>query len=484
MSAVHPFMMGGALGSRPTAGLSGFWGHQSPTIESRTDTSPIGFPAPVMPNAAINAFNPRTPNFYGSGLRGRAAKRRTGGCETGACIGSGAYSNSGRGFYTQRQKGTRSAIQYNTGQPASKREFMRPPSGVSQNAYAHAGWGANVVGGAMDIGGAGTKAGAAKNKWIQYMRGCAQQYQAQKRSGLPLERKRVPAAAPVPSAPVYVPQAPLAIEAPPPEVLAFPERYQEAPVPFEYEQLGPAVSAAEAELKHGLAAAPLYREERALVPYAAPPSRKRKAEEKAHEVHFAFEPRPVSLRKQYGELAATVGEAKRARVFTTLEDITQHLTPRQLAYLNRAINALTPASEVQFLDAAGHVWRIRAPAWLSESDPINDYNFEQFRVATIMELTDRGVLPLATKARAQIQGSGFRGGDFFGDIWSGIKKGAEIVSKPLQVLKLIPGVGQAVIAPISAGVEFIKGAGMSAGPAYRPFQPPKAARLPGRNASK
>ncbi len=52
-----------------------------------------------------------------------------------------------------------------------------------------------------------------------------------------------------------------------------------------------------------------------------------------------------------------------------------------------------------------------------------------------------------------------KGGNFFSDLWSGIKKGAEIVSKPLEVLQAIPGFGQAVIAPIRTVTEAIKGSG-------------------------
>jgi hypothetical protein len=49
------------------------------------------------------------------------------------------------------------------------------------------------------------------------------------------------------------------------------------------------------------------------------------------------------------------------------------------------------------------------------------------------------------------------GGNFFSDLLSGFKKGAELVSKPLSILEKIPGVGPAVFAPIRTVTEAIKG---------------------------
>ena len=486
MSAVQPFMMGGALGSRPTKGLSGFWYSQSPTIESVTSGKVIGTPSPVLPNAAKLGFNLQTPNFYGSGLGSldqRPAKRARGGCD------------SGRGFYSPNQVGTVSAVQYMTGQPASQ-HFFRAPDGVGINASAHAS--------GLDVGGAGTKAGAAKNPWLRHIRECAKSYKrraprqtsAKPRKERKERKQKVRFAAPPVASTAVVPfvtpsappprreskrsPEPVFEEAQPAEEEDF-EPYiaeSEPHVSFEYEPTGPstalvpAPSSALTELKRGLAAAPAYRE----TP-TAQPGRKRKAQEAAHEVRFSHEAPPVegpfsvSLRKQHGEFESTKGESKRARV--SLGDISSHFTKGQLNYINKGINALSPDEKQVFLAAAEHVWQLNAPKWLANRDPITDYDFEEFRVATVRELTSRGQLPLRK------QGSGFkrRGGDFFGDLWSGIKKGADIVSTPFKILAKVPGINT-VTAPISTGIELIRGAGISK-PAFQPFPQPRAARLPG-----
>jgi hypothetical protein len=81
-------------------------------------------------------------------------------------------------------------------------------------------------------------------------------------------------------------------------------------------------------------------------------------------------------------------------------------------------------------------------------------------VAASHRLAHRG-RPCRLGARcAMLKAARLDGGSFWSDFVEGFKKGARIVSSPLNVLSKIPGIGPAVFSPIKSVTDAIAGSGM------------------------
>jgi len=197
-----------------------------------------------------------------------------------------------------------------------------------------------------------------------------------------------------------------------------------------------------ASLQQALAAAPKARY-----------GKKRKAQEQPIEVEFKVpgEQKQVVLHKQYKQLPATVGQYKR-----------QKGIPARLADFYRALDASGKRAFEKDISTLGPNQLAGVAAVIEAA--YNEAGAPPRLVSGSAEVAAIQARAYELAGQAGLVGSGLhmlRGGNFFSDLWSGIKKGAEFVSPILNVAKLIPGVGQAVVAPISAGVELIRGAGMS-----------------------
>lgn len=215
-----------------------------------------------------------------------------------------------------------------------------------------------------------------------------------------------------------------------------PKRVQltiEAPRPDEGEQ----------NLKEDLKSAPPY-----LAPFTAPTpstnSKKRKANDLPIDVTFEHEDKPVVLRKEYKTLPATKGQSKRnkARPATVVEFF-KALPAEYRKIINTAVTKakLGPKSLEKFYKEWDGVLKT-----LSYPDPAS------------LSYEDVTALLFAINDRLRAKSIVLNGSGFFDSLWNGIKKGAQIVAAPLNLISNIPGVSS-FARPISAVVSGIAGSG-------------------------